>query len=157
MDLQVGDVAPDFTVMVSEEKTISLSDLLGKNVVLYFYPKDNTPGCTIEACDFNARAKQFADLNTVVIGVSKDDIKSHYKFKNKYSLAFDLAADTEGEICKKYGVLAEKSMFGKKYLGITRATFLINTVGKISYIWPDVSAIGHAKKVLAVIEKQQND
>jgi len=155
MDLHVGDVAPDFTMMVAEEKQVSLVDLRGKNVVLYFYPKDNTPGCTIEACDFNARKDQFTALNTVVLGVSKDDIKSHYKFKNRYSLEFDLASDPGGEICTKYGVLAEKSMFGKKYIGINRTTFLINADGIISYIWHDVGVIGHAKEVLKEIESQK--
>ncbi|MES2214836.1 MAG: thioredoxin-dependent thiol peroxidase [Pseudomonadota bacterium] len=157
MLLQIGDIAPDFTLMAEESKQITLSKLRGKNVVLYFYPKDNTPGCTIEACDFSSRKEQFEKLNAVVIGISKDDIKSHYKFKNRYSLSFDLASDPEGAICTKYGTFVEKSMFGKKYMGITRATFLINAEGKISYIWPDVSVLGHAKEVLAVIEKQQND
>ncbi len=155
MELQVGDVAPHFTMMVSEDKSINLSDFEGKNLVLYFYPKDNTPGCTIEAMDFNSHKADFADLNTVVVGISKDDIKSHNKFKNSYNLDFDLASDSATDTCEQYGVWAQKSMFGKKYMGINRTTFLVNKEGKITYIWRDVNVIGHAKSVLSKIKEQK--
>lgn len=153
MDLSVGDIAPDIQIVVSQEQQFALSSLKGKNVVLYFYPKDNTPGCTIEAKSFESHTKDFEKLNTVVIGVSKDTIKSHDKFKNSCDLTFDLAADEDTKICQTYGVLAEKSMFGKKYMGINRTTFLINKEGKISYIWNDVNVFGHAKEVIEVIQK----
>lgn len=154
MELNIGDVAPDFTMKISEERVVKLSELRGKNVVLYFYPKDDTPGCTIEACNFSSLKQDFDAANTVVLGVSKDVIKSHDKFKAKYDLGFDLASDSESDTCEKYGVWAQKSMFGKKYMGILRTTFLINRQGVISYIWRDVSVIGHAKEVLSTIKQQ---
>lgn len=154
MELNIGDVAPDFTMKVSEERVVTLSELRGKNVVLYFYPKDDTPGCTIEACNFNSLKKDFEVANAVVLGISKDDIKSHNKFKAKYDLGFDLASDPDGETCESYGVWAQKSMFGKKYMGILRTTFLIDGQGKISYIWRNVNVVGHAKEVLETIKQQ---
>jgi peroxiredoxin Q/BCP len=155
MDLHVGDIAPNFTLMITEERLIKLSDLQGKNVVLYFYPKDDTPGCTIEAKDFNSHKADFDKLDTVILGISKDDVSSHYKFKTKYSLRFDLASDSNAETATKYGVWVPKSMFGKKYMGIDRTTFLINKEGRISYIWSNVSVIGHANDVLSKIKEQQ--
>lgn len=153
--LQIGDIAPDFTMMLAEQKEITLSNLLGKNVVLYFYPKDNTPGCTLEGIDFSSNKEAFTKLNTVVIGISKDSVKSHCAFQSRFNLTVDLASDKDGEVASKYGVLIEKSMFGKKYMGISRSTFLINKEGKIAYIWPSVSVSGHAKAVLEEIKKQQ--
>lgn len=155
MTLNIGETAPDFTMKVSEEKAITLSELRGKNVVLYFYPKDDTPGCTIEACNFNSLKKDFEAVNTVVLGVSKDDIKSHDKFKAKYDLSFDLASDPEGSTCEAYGVWAQKSMFGKKYMGILRTTFWIDEQGKIASIWHNVSVTGHATEVLKEIKQRQ--
>lgn len=152
-ELKINDKAPDFTIAVAENKNISLSDLKGKYVVLYFYPKDNTPGCTIEARDFNSLLTEFTKFNAEIIGVSKDTLKSHDKFKNLFGLSFHLGADTECELCKKYNVWGEKSMFGKKYMGINRATFLINTEGKIAYIWPKVKIKGHAEAVLEKIKE----
>ncbi len=154
MPLQIGDIAPDFTMMVSETKEIKLSSLLGQNVVLYFYPKDNTPGCTLEGIDFSTSKEEFSKLNTVVIGVSKDTIKSHCAFQSRFNLTIDLAYDKDALVAQQYGVLVEKSMFGKKYMGIDRTTFLINKTGHIAYIWPDVSVFGHAKAVLEEIKKQ---
>lgn len=154
MELNIGDIAPDFAMNISEERVIKLSELHGKNVVLYFYPKDDTPGCTIEACNFNALKKEFEAVNAVVLGVSKDDLKSHNKFKSKYDLVFDLASDPNGATCEAYGVWAQKSMFGKKYMGILRTTFLIDPHGKISYIWRDVSVTGHAQEVLDKLRQQ---
>ena len=147
-NLKIGDKAPEFLVKISEDKEYSLEELKGKYVVLYFYPKDNTPGCTLEAMDFNELLQDFQVLNTMVLGVSRDNLKSHSKFKDKYNLKFNLGSDVEGETCSKYGVWVEKSMFGKKYMGVNRATFLINTQGKIAHIWPKVSVEGHAREVL---------
>jgi peroxiredoxin Q/BCP len=147
-DLKIGDKAPDFLIKISEDKEYSLKELNGKYVVLYFYPKDDTPGCTIEAIDFNELLQDFHKLNSVVLGVSRDDLKSHDKFKEKYSLKFNLGSDIDGTTCSDYAVWIEKSMFGKKYMGVNRATFLINPQGKISYIWPKVSVDGHAREVL---------
>lgn len=152
MELEVGKAAPTFS-LASDEGEISLSDLKGKNVVLYFYPKDDTPGCTIEAQDFTKKIKAFEKLDCVILGISKDSVKSHCNFINKYDLAFNLLADTEGEVCAKYGVITEKSMFGKKYLGIDRSTFLIDKVGKIIRIWNSVKVNGHVEEVLEALTK----
>ena len=146
--LQVGDQAPEFKINVAENKIISLSNFTGKYLVLYFYPKDSTPGCTIEAQDFNHHLQEFSSMECEVIGISKDDLSSHDKFCQKHDLRFMLGADTEGIMCKDYDVWAQKSMFGKKYMGINRSTFLIDPTGKIIYIWPKVSVSGHAKSVL---------
>jgi peroxiredoxin Q/BCP len=127
---------------------VSLAKLKGKNVVLYFYPKDDTPGCTIEAKDFRDLMKDFEKNNTTIIGLSKDDVKSHDKFKEKFCLPFTLASDTDGSTCEAYGVWVEKSMYGKKYMGIERTTFLIDKQGKIAQIWGKVKVEGHAKEVL---------
>ena len=146
--LKIGDKAPEFLVKISEDKEYSLEGLKGKYVVLYFYPKDDTPGCTLEAMDFNELLQDFQALNSVVLGVSRDDLKSHNKFKDKYNLKFNLGSDLEGATCSKYAVWVEKSMFGQKYMGVNRATFLIDTQGKIAHIWPKVSVEGHAREVL---------
>jgi len=149
--LQVGDKAPDFTIPIGGGVDLSLSDLKGKYIILYFYPKDDTPGCTIEAQDFNRLKPEFEKLKTAIIGVSKDSLGSHDKFKEKYCLNFDLASDIDADTCEKYGVWIEKSMYGKKYMGINRATFLIDFEGKIAHIWPKVSAEGHAQEVLDTV------
>lgn len=154
MTLEIGNSAPLFST-ASDEGEISLSDLKGKNVVLYFYPKDDTPGCTIEAQDFTKKIKEFEKLDCVVLGVSKDSVKSHCNFINKYNLAYNLLADTDGEICAKYEVIKEKSMFGKKYFGIDRSTFLIDKMGKIVKIWNSVKVNGHVEEVLEVLAKTQ--
>jgi peroxiredoxin Q/BCP len=142
-----GDAAPDFTLPSDDGQEISLKSLRGKNVVLYFYPKDDTPGCTTESCDFRDRIKDFGKLDAVVLGVSKDNLKKHARFREKYSLNFPLLSDEEGEICAKYGVWKEKSMYGKKYMGIERSTFLIDRKGKIAKSWRKVSITGHAENV----------
>ena len=146
--LEVGSAVPFFEGICDDGEKVSSLSLKGGFFVLYFYPKDDTPGCTIEANDFNNFKKQFEELNCKIIGVSKDSIKSHNKFKEKYCLNFPLISDEKMEICKIFNVLKEKSMFGKKYLGISRDTFLINKEGKIAFIWQNVSAAGHALKVL---------
>ncbi len=152
--ISVGDIAPDFSMPTDRDFNVTLASFAGKeNVVLYFYPKDDTPGCTIEAKDFRDRANDFEKADTVIIGVSKDDIKSHCKFRDKYSLSFLLASDTQSDVCERYGVWVEKNMYGKKYMGIQRATFLIDKQGKIAAVWPKVSVEGHADAVLEAAKK----
>jgi len=153
MSLEIGSKAPLFALKNEKNEEISLSDLKGKNVVLYFYPKDDTPGCTIEAQDFTKHNKDFEKLNTVVLGVSKDSCASHRKFIDKYKISFSLLVDEEAELCEKYGVMKEKSMFGKKYVGIDRSTFLIDKIGKIVQTWRSVSVKGHVEEVLKEIKK----
>ncbi len=151
MGLEIGQVAPLFTLFSDEGSEISLLDLRGKNVVLYFYPKDDTPGCTIEAQDFAKKIKEFEKLDCVVLGVSKDNLDSHCKFIEKYNLNFNLLSDETSELCQKYGVIKQKSMFGKKYFGIDRSTFLIDKIGKIVEIWHSVKVSGHVENVLLTL------
>lgn len=148
MTLQIGDAAPDFTLPSDQEKSISLKSLRGKQVVLYFYPKDSTPGCTREACDFRDNIQKFTKKNVEVLGISKDSAKSHTKFKEKYELPFTLLVDANADVCEAYGVVDKKSMFGKTFLGITRSTFLIDEKGKIKAIWRKVKVTGHVEQVL---------
>lgn len=153
MKLEIGQAAPLFELESDEGDKIALSELKGKNVVLYFYPKDDTPGCTIEAQDFTKKIKDFEKLDCVVLGVSKDNKASHCKFIDKYDLAFNLLVDENAELCEKYGVVKQKSMFGKKYMGIERSTFLIDKMGKISQIWNSVKVNGHVEEVLSELSK----
>jgi thioredoxin-dependent peroxiredoxin len=146
--LKIGDAAPDFSLINDDGREISLIDFRGKKVILYFYPKDDTPGCTKEACDFRDNIETFKSKNAVVIGISKDSIKSHQKFKSKYNLPFTLLSDENSDVLKKYGVWKEKSMFGKKYMGIERTTFLIDENGKIENIYPKVKVDGHITEIL---------
>ena len=148
-ELEIGDKAPNFDMPTDGAGSASLAKLKGKNVVLYFYPKDDTPGCTIEAKQFGDLQKDFAKANTVVIGVSKDSVKKHDKFKEKYCLPFVLASDEETNVCEAYGTWVEKSMYGKTYMGISRDTFLIDGAGKLAQIWRKVKPEGHAAEVLA--------
>lgn len=148
MTLNVGDKAPDFTVLSDQDQSISLESLRGKKVVLYFYPKDNTPGCTREACDFRDNLNQFTMSDTVIFGISKDSPAKHRKFKEKYSLPFTLLADENGDICQAYGVIDKKSLFGNTFLGIQRSTFLIDEQGIIRAIWRKVKVTGHIEQVL---------
>jgi thioredoxin-dependent peroxiredoxin len=150
--VSIGQKAPNFTLPIDEEKMFTLSDYLGQKVIVYFYPKDDTPGCTTEACDFRESMAQFNQLNCKVIGISKDSIASHGKFKAKYDLNFPLGCDEDGKICQMYGVWAEKSMFGKKYFGINRCTFLIDEQGNIQHIWPKVSVSTHVKDILDLLK-----
>jgi len=150
--IAIGQVAPDFTIQIAQDEMFRLSDCQGQKVVVYFYPKDDTPGCTTEACDFRESLTQFNQLNCKVIGISRDSISQHMKFKEKYSLNFPLGADEDGTVCKLYGVWAEKSMFGNKYFGVTRSTFLINEQGIITYIWPKVSVSRHVQDVLNALK-----
>ncbi len=153
MTVEIGQAAPLFSLKSDEGSEIELSELKGKNVVLYFYPKDDTPGCTIEAQDFAKKIKEFEKLDCIILGISKDNIASHCRFIEKYDLSFNLLADEDGEVCKNYGVIKEKSMFGKKYMGIDRSTFLIDKMGKIVEIWHSVKVNGHVEEVLSRLAK----
>jgi peroxiredoxin Q/BCP len=148
-ELKIGEKAPSFTLATDGGGRISLSDLKGKSVVLYFYPKDDTSGCTAEAIAFSKDAKAFKAAGAVVIGVSKDSIVSHDKFKKKYDLSVTLAADEETKLAQTYGVWVEKSMYGRRYMGMERATFLIDGKGIIRKIWHKVKVPGHSAEVLA--------
>ena len=148
MSLDVGDKAPTFTLPTDGGGDISLKDLKGETVVLYFYPKDDTSGCTAEACAFRDALPDFSKVNATVIGVSKDPVKKHDKFKNKYDLTFPLASDEDGKVCDAYGTWVEKSMYGRKYMGIDRSTFLIDGNGVIRAIWRKVKVPGHVDEVL---------
>lgn len=151
MTLHTGDAAPDFSLPAGDGKQVLLKNLRGRWVVLYFYPKDNTPGCTQEACDFRDLKAGIAKKNAVVLGVSKDNIKSHQNFAAEFGLNFTLLSDPEGKTCQDYGVFKKKSMFGKSFLGILRSTFLIDPAGKIAKIWQPVTVKGHAEEVLKTI------
>lgn len=148
MPLQSGDKAPTFTLPGNGETSISLEDYKGKNVVLYFYPKDDTPGCTTEAKDFTLAIGAFADANTVVIGMSKDTVAKHDKFIAKHELEVLLASDEDGKVIEDYGVWVEKNMYGRKYMGIERATYLIDATGTIQTVWRKVKVKGHVEAVL---------
>ena len=152
-ELQIGDKAPDFSLPDQDGQTVSLKSLKGKQVVLYFYPKDDTPGCTKEACGFRDSLKAIAKTNTVVLGVSMDDAESHRKFIKKYSLPFPLLCDEDGTISKAYGVYKEKNMYGKKFWGIERTTFIIDSEGKIAKIFPRVQVDGHSAEVLETLRR----
>ncbi len=144
----VGDKAPDFTMKTDGGGEVSLKGLKGKKVVLYFYPKDDTPGCTKEACGFRDSMPDFGKLDAEIIGVSKDSVTKHDKFKAKYELPFALASDEDGSVCEAYGTWVEKSMYGKKYMGIDRATFLIDGTGVVRGAWRKVKVPGHVEAVL---------
>ncbi len=146
-------MAPDFTLESDNAGTISLADYRGKkNIVLYFYPKDSTSGCTKEACDFRDNLNRLETGDTVVLGVSKDSLKSHTKFREKEGLTFPLLSDPEGAVCDLYGVWKEKSMYGRKYFGIERSTFLIDKEGKIREMWIKVKVPGHVDAVLKAVQ-----
>ena len=148
MALSIGDVAPSFEVNIDGSGKFSLSEAKGSPVVLYFYPKDDTPGCTKEACGFRDAFPDFSALNATIVGVSKDTVTKHDKFKAKYELPFHLASDEDGSLCEAYGTWVEKSMYGKKYMGIERATCLIDASGVIQGIWRKVKVNGHVEEVL---------
>ena len=153
MTVTVGDKAPGFELPTDGGGELRLEDLKGKKVVLYFYPKDLTPGCTTEAQDFRDRIQDFEGLDTVVVGVSKDSVKRHDNFKAKHGLPFALVADTEGELCEAYGVWVEKKLYGRTYMGIERATFLIDEKGQVREAWRKVKVKGHADAVLDAVKE----
>ncbi len=146
--LSEGDLAPNFSLKNQKGETVTLSDFKGKKVVLYFYPKDDTPGCTIEACQFRDAKSDLSKNGIIVLGVSKDSIESHEKFVNKFSLNFSLLSDPDGKVCTAYDSYGEKTIFGRLGLGILRNTFLINEKGKLVKIFKSVSPQGHEKEVL---------
>jgi peroxiredoxin Q/BCP len=151
LKLKEGDKAPEFSVNTNGGGKISLADYKGRNVILYFYPKDDTPGCTKEACAFRDNFVDFKKAGAVVMGVSPDSVKSHDKFVEKFKLPFTLLADEDKKIVEAYGVWGEKSFMGRKYMGTNRVTFLIGPAGRIKKIWPEVRPDEHAQEVLAAL------
>jgi len=148
----LGKTVPNFKLPATGGKTIDLKELRGKNVVVYFYPKDNTPGCTTESCDFGGLHDKFRRRNTVILGVSRDSLASHEKFRAKFEFPFDLLSDGDETLCGQFDVIREKNMYGKKVMGIERSTFLIDAEGKLRGEWRKVSVKGHAAEVLAAVE-----
>ena len=147
----IGQPAPSFTLPRDGGTNVTLADYAGQIVVLYFYPKDDTPGCTTEAIDFSAEAEAFAKAGAVVLGVSRDTVKKHEKFRDKHGLKVALLTDEDGAVCEGYGVWVEKSMYGRSYMGIERTTFLIGRDGKIARVWDKVKVKDHAAEVLAAV------
>ncbi|MGB2200807.1 MAG: thioredoxin-dependent thiol peroxidase [Pseudooceanicola atlanticus] len=147
-----GDTAPDFTLPQDGGDPVTLSDLRPAPVVLFFYPKDDTPGCTTENKDFTAMGAEFEAAGAKILGVSKDSVEKHAKFRTKHDLATTLLSDAEGDVCERYGVWGEKKMYGKTFMGITRATFLIDGEGRIAKVWPKVKVAGHAEEVLEAVK-----
>ncbi len=150
---KVGDVAPDFRLPSTRGKEMTLKEHKGKDVILYFYPKDDTPGCTAEACSFRDHESDLSKAHAVVLGVSTDSLESHDKFRGKYELNFPLLSDSMGDIVKMYGVWKEKNMYGKRYWGVARTTFWIGPDGKIKKIWKKVDTKRHAEEVLAALDE----
>lgn len=148
----VGKIAPDFTLPTDDGSPLTLKSLRGRPVVLYFYPKDDTSSCTVEACEFRDAFPHFDSANAVILGVSPDPIKSHVKFKTKYDLPFTLLSDTDKKVVTRYDVWKEKSMYGRKYMGVIRTTFVIDAKGKIRKIFANVKSAGHAADVMATIQ-----
>jgi len=146
-----GDPAPDFRLPADDGRTYSLKDLRGQKVVLYFYPKDDTPGCTKEACSFRDNLARVTSKGAIVLGVSKDDLDSHAKFRKKYGLTFPLLSDTEGKVLDAYGVWKEKSLYGKTFMGVERTTYVIDEKGRIKKVFPRVKVEGHTDEVLAAL------
>ena len=153
MALKIGDAAPEFSLPKDDGSVLSLATLRGKRVVLYFYPKDDTSGCTQEAIEFNQLRAKFDGANAVIIGVSPDTSKSHTKFKTKHGLDLTLVSDESKAMLEAYGVWAEKSMYGRKYMGVERTTYLIDADGHISHVWNKVKVPGHAAEVLEMAQK----
>ncbi|MGB8841432.1 MAG: thioredoxin-dependent thiol peroxidase [Aliidongia sp.] len=152
MTLDIGDPAPDFILPTDGGGSVTLSALRGRPVIVYFYPKDDTPGCTTQACGFRDALPDFSATGAAVIGVSKDSVAAHDKFKTKYQLTFTLAADIDGKIVEQYGAWVEKTLYGRKYMGIDRCTFLIDGAGTICGIWHKVKVKGHVEAVLAAVQ-----
>jgi peroxiredoxin Q/BCP len=150
-ELSVGDKAPDFSIPDQDGKNVGLKDFKGKQVVLYFYPKDDTPGCTKEACDFRDSEAQILRTGAVILGVSLDGKESHQKFIKKYGLPFPLLSDEDATVSKAYGVYKEKNMYGKKHWGIERSTFVIDTTGKVKAVFRKVKVDGHVDEVLTAL------
>ncbi|MEA2695281.1 MAG: thioredoxin-dependent peroxiredoxin [Acidobacteriota bacterium] len=149
--IEAGEAAPDFTLPADDGGTVRLSDLCGKPVVLYFYPQDDTPGCTKEACAFRDRSADFEERGAVVLGVSPDDVASHGRFRDKFTLNFPLLADAGHQVAERYGAWREKNLYGKKSMGIQRSTFLIDREGKVRKVWKRVAVDGHDEEVLKAL------
>ncbi len=152
MKVKVGSKAPPIKLPATGGESFSLKSLIGKKVILYFYPKDDTPGCTKESCGFRDNLPDFTKVNAEVVGISKDSITKHEKFKAKYDLNFELASDEENTVCESYGVWKEKNMYGRKYMGIERSTFLIDEKGVLRAEWRKVKVPGHVESVLAAVQ-----
>ena len=150
---EAGEPAPDFTLPSADGGTVSLGDLRGKRVILYFYPKDDTPGCTTEACGFRDAWPELQEAGVVVLGISKDSPRSHEKFANKYGLPFTLLSDEDHAVAGRYGVWQQKSLYGKAYMGMARTTFYIRPDGLIGHVWQQVKPAGHAQRILEYLEK----
>ena len=151
--IEPGGKAPDFSLSADDGQKVKLSALKGTPVVLYFYPKDDTPGCTREACAFRDRKKELVKLGAKVLGVSPDDVASHVKFRDKFELNFPLLADADHKVADKYGALREKNMYGKKSLGIQRSTYLIDAEGRVAKVWKKVNVDGHDEEVIAALKE----
>ncbi len=151
--IEPGQKAPAFTLLDDQGKKVKLSDLKGSPVVLYFYPRDNTPGCTKEACAFRDRKAELQSLGAVVLGVSTDTVESHAKFRDKFQLNFQLLADTDNKVSEAYGAWREKNMYGKKSMGIQRSTYLIDEAGKVAHVWKRVQVDGHDTQVLQALQE----
>ncbi len=149
----LNKVVPDFTLPATGDQTVRLKDLRGQNVVLYFYPKDSTPGCTTEGQDFRDQYKAFTKANTVVFGISRDSLRSHENFKSKQNFPFDLLSDSEEEACKLFDVIKPKNMYGREVIGVERSTFLIDAAGKLRREWRKVKVAGHVDEVLAAAQE----
>ncbi|MBT9331718.1 thioredoxin-dependent thiol peroxidase [Paracidobacterium acidisoli] len=155
--MEVNDTVADFTLQTDEDKTVSLSDYAGKPVVLFFYPRADTPGCTIEACGFRDQFRKIQNTGAVVLGISRDTPKAQKKFREKYDLPYTLLADVDETVCKQFGVLKQKNMYGKKVMGIERTTFLIGPDRTLLKIFPKVQPEGHAEEVLKVLKEMKKD
>jgi peroxiredoxin Q/BCP len=153
--LEIGEKAPEFCLEDPDRGEMCLKDLKGKWVVLYFYPKDNTKGCTMEALEFTAAEDEFTAKNAVIIGVSPDSLKSHTNFRQKHDLSINLLSDTEKEVLEAYGVWQKKKMYGREYMGVVRSTYLIDPEGKIAYVWPKVKVAGHVDNVMEKLSELQ--
>ncbi len=149
---KIGKKVTDIKLAATGDQTLQLSDFKGKNIVLYFYPKDSTPGCTLEGQDFRDNKRKFSARNTIILGVSRDSVKSHDNFKSKQSFTFELLSDPDEKLCKQFDVIKEKNMYGKKHMGIERSTFLIDEDGTLVYEWRKVKVKGHIEEVLEVIK-----
>jgi peroxiredoxin Q/BCP len=152
MDIDINDKAPDFTLPDQNDKAVSLKDFRGKYVVLYFYPRADTPGCTIEACEFRDSYRRIQNTGAVILGMSPDQPKAQKKFEEKFKLPFTLLGDADKKVCNAFGVIQEKNMYGKKVMGVVRTTFIIGPDGKIKHIFHKVKAEGHAEEVLAYLK-----
>jgi peroxiredoxin Q/BCP len=153
MAIEIGTKAPEFTAVIDGNTTISTTDLYGKWLVLYFYPKDNTSGCTKEACNFRDNMERITSSGAIVLGISPDNVKSHDNFKAKFELNYNLIADPDKSICNLFEVIGEKSMYGKKYLGVIRSTFIISPEGIVKYLWKNVKVDGHVDVVITKLNE----